>query len=66
MLELLRGNCQATNVIYEVKLSTADNAQNKQYIGMTATEFKQFLDARYENDTELSKHMYLELKKMDV
>ena len=36
----LQGNCQATKVIYKVEVSTANNGENKQYIGMTATEFK--------------------------
>ena len=68
----LPGNCLATNVIYKAVVTTTDNTQSKEYIGMTANEFKQryrnhqksFRDDKYENETELSKYVW-SLKKND-
>jgi len=65
----LRGRCQAECIVYKAQVSSA-NSPTKEYIGLSQPPFKQrygnhmssFRGSKYENATELSKHIW-ELKK---
>ena len=62
------GKCLTKRVVYQADVTT--NGERKSYIGITANEFKQryrnhlksFRNAKYSDDTELSKHVW-NLKK---
>ena len=64
------GKCLTKSVVYQADVTTKDNGERKSYIGITANEFNQryrnhlksFRNAKYSNDTELSKHVW-NLKK---
>ena len=66
-------NCKSKNVIYKAQVTSPDDGVTKEYIGMTATTFKEryanhkksFKFHRYKNDTELSKYIW-ELKSNDM
>ena len=61
----LQGNCLVSNVIYKAEVSTVDDGERKNYIGMTANQFKQrynnhtksFPDKCYSKETELSNYI---------
>jgi hypothetical protein len=58
--------CLTKDLVYQAEVKTKDNNDIKTYIGMTATTFKEryrnhkksFNDIKYENETELSKHVW--------
>ena len=61
----LDGHCLTTNIIYRAT-GTADNTETKTYIGLCENSFKtrhanhnkSFRHRRYENENELSKHVW--------
>ena len=65
-----RWKCLTKSVVYPADVATKNNGERKSYIGITAKEFKKryrnhlksFRNAKYSNDTELSKY-YWDLKK---
>ena len=62
----LNNMCLTKDLVYQAEVKTKDNNDIKTYIGMTATTFKEryrnhkksFNDIKYENETELSKHVW--------
>ena len=58
--------CLSTSVVYEAKVTTADNNEAKRYIGVTGGTFKSryrnhaksFSNRKYQNETELSKYIW--------
>ena len=62
----IAGNCLAKNLVYQADVTTTDNGETKNYIGVTANDFKQryrnhtksFRYVKYADDTELSKHIW--------
>ena len=62
----LKGNCLAEGIIYQANVTTTEETNTKQYIGMTANNFKQrysihlksFRNKKYAKETELSKHIW--------
>ena len=64
------GKCSTKSVGYRADVTTKNNGERKSYIGITTNKFKQryrnhlksFRNAKYSNDTELSKHVW-NLKK---
>ena len=62
----LNGECLASSIVYEATVDTDNNPAPKKYIGSTETSFKQrlanhqtsFRHERYENSTELPKHVW--------
>ncbi len=68
----LNNMCLTKDLVYQAEVTTKDDNDRKTYIGMTATTFKDtyrkhkksFGDIKYENETELSKHVWkLKLSK---
>ena len=63
---LLRGNCWAKNIAYKAEVTTTEESEMKQCIGMTANTFKErygnhkksISKVDYCNKTELSNHVY--------
>ncbi len=64
--------CLTKDLVYQAEVTTKDDNDRKTYISMTATTFKDryrnhkksFDDNKYENETELSKHVWkLKLSK---
>ena len=61
----LQGSCQARGIVYNAEVTTNDN-NSMNYIGLTDTSFKSrfrnhhqsFVNDRYRNSTELSKHVW--------
>ena len=59
----LEGSCLTKNIIYKAQVFTTNDNDMKEYIGMTATTFKEryrkhkseINNKRHANDTELSK-----------
>jgi hypothetical protein len=62
----LNNMCLTKDLVYQAEVTTKDDNDRKTYIGMTATTFKDryrnhkksFDDIKYENETELSKHVW--------
>ena len=62
----LQQNCLIKSVVYKAEIRSKDDGETREYIGMTANAFKSrfynhkksFNDARYENETELSKYVW--------
>ena len=56
-------NCLSSSIVYKAEVTTRDNGEVKEYIGMTANSFKErynnhkksFNISKYEKETELSK-----------
>ena len=69
----LKGNCLSEGMIYQANVTTNDGTNKKQYIGLTAYNFKQrynshlksFRNEKYANETELSKHIW-DLKRKNI
>ena len=69
----LQGNCQSECVVYKAAVTNMPSGDIQHYIGATAPPFKQrfanhltsFRHERYENSTELSKHMW-NLKRQEI
>lgn len=68
----LNKNCLARNIVYKAEVTSLDDGQTKEYIGMTATTFKErygnhkksLKNVRYEKETELSSYIW-KLKRSD-
>ena len=66
----LENKCLSTSLVYKACVSTDENTEVKNYIGLTEGTFKQkfsehqlsFRNKKYANSTELSKHVW-KLKK---
>ena len=62
----LNNNCLTTNIVYNAKVTTNEDATGKNYIGATEGTFKQrftqhklsFKNNKYSNSTELSKYIW--------
>ena len=62
----LQGNCLTKNIIYKAEVSTSNENDVKEYIGMTATTFKEryrnhktsINNKHYTSETELSKYVW--------
>ena len=64
----LQGNCLTKNIVYKAEVIPKDEEETKEYIGMTATTFKEryrnhkrstcINNERHATDTELSKHVW--------
>ena len=62
----LNNNCLTTNIVYNAKVTTNEDATGKNYIGSTEGTFKQrftqhklsFKNNKYSNSTELSKYIW--------
>ena len=59
------GNCLAKSVVCQVEVTTNDNGETKNYLGITANHFKQRYHEKYANDTELSLKLKLKMGKPD-
>ena len=62
----LEGKCLTSNLIYKATVTTNNTNETKTYIGLCETNFKtrftnhtkSFRHRKYENETELSKHIW--------
>ena len=62
----LEEKCLTKNLIYKAVVTTKEDNEAKEYIGMTANRFKErygnhkklLSDPKYENETELSKYLW--------
>ena len=62
----LQKKCLTKGVVYKAEIKTKEDRETKEYIGMTANDFKvryqnhikSFKHKRYEFDTELSKYVW--------
>lgn len=62
----LTGKCLTKNIVYKAEVTTANEKDAREYIGMTATTFKErysnhkksFSNERYATATELSKYVW--------
>ena len=65
------GKCSTKPVVYQADVSTKNNGERKNYIGITTNKFKQryrnhlksFRNAKYSNFTEMSKHVWNLMKQ---
>ena len=55
---IIQGKCLQKSVVYQVEVTATDNIETKTYIGVTANDFKALNNRRYQNETELSKHVW--------
>ena len=62
----LEKKCLTKNIVYKAVVTTKEDNEAKEYIGMTANRFKErygnhkksFSDPKYENETEFSKYFW--------